>query len=144
MQTSLERYLDSAEGAAKTMAHARLLLKLSRRYEAVAPAGLAHVSRVANFKLGNLVIHADNGAVAAKLRQMSTSLCRLLSKEGVECSVMEVKVQPREIPYQSSISKPEPLSPNAGRILRDTAERLPGASPLRAALDKLLKTSNRD
>ncbi len=126
------------------MAHARLLLKLSRRYEALAPAGLAHVSRVANYKLGKVVIHADNGAVAAKLRQMSTSLCRLLSKEGVECSVMEVKVQPREIPYQSSISKPEPLSENAVALLRNRVESLPQASPLRAALDKLLKTSRRE
>lgn len=141
MQTPLEHYLDSADAAGKVMAHARLLLKLSRRYEAVAPAGLARVSRVANYKLGKLVIHADNGAVAAKLRQMSTSLCSLLSKAGVECNLVEVKVQPREIPYQSSASKPEPLSRKASATLRDIAERLPAASPLRVALDKLVKTS---
>jgi hypothetical protein len=141
MQSQLEHYLDSADGASRILAHGRLLLKLSRRYEAVAPAGLAHVSRVANFKLGKLVIHADNGAVAAKLRQMGTSLCRLLSTEGVECRVVEIKVQPREIPYRSSPSKPNPLSANAGSTLRRTAENLPEGSPLRAALDKLLKTS---
>lgn len=138
MQASLEHYLDTADGAAKVMAHARLLLKLSRRYEAFAPAGLAHVSRVANFKSGKVVIHADHGAIAAKLRQMSQSLCQLLSFEGLECSVVEIKVQPRQFPYQSSASPVKPLSAKTGSTLRNTAASLPEDSSLRLALEKLL------
>lgn len=139
MHASLEQYLDSADGAANVMAHARLLLKLGRKYETIVPAGLRHLSRVANYKSGKIIIHADNGTVATKLRQMSTSLCQRLSQLGVECSVMEIKVQPREIPYQSNPSTTKPISAKAGATLNDRAREMPADSPLRAALQHLLE-----
>lgn len=138
MQASLTTFLESADGAANVMAHARLLLRLSRRFEAVAPAGLARAARVANYKSGKIVIHADNGAVATKIRQMSQRLCDELSKGGAECSLMEVKVQPRKNPYQTRTSTPEPLSGKAFGVLQATAENLP-EGPLRKALTTLLQ-----
>ena len=74
MYNGPEHYLDKDAAAGRVMAHARLLLKLSRRFEAVAPAGLRHSAHVANYKLGTVIIHADNGAVAAKIRQLSQRL----------------------------------------------------------------------
>ena len=124
------------------MAHARLLLKLSRRFEAVAPAGLRHSAHVANYKLGTIIIHADNGAVAAKIRQLSQRLSNELSKGGAECSGIEVKVQPRQIPSQSTSSTQKPLSDKAIGMLRSTTENLP-KGPLREALDKLLERAAR-
>ena len=124
------------------MAHARLLLKLSRRFEAVAPAGLRHSAHVANYKLGTIIIHADNGAVAAKIRQLSQRLSNELSKGGAECSGIEVKVQPRQIPSQSTSSTQKPLSDKAIGILRSTTENLP-KGPLREALDRLLERAAR-
>jgi len=144
MHVSLEHYLNTTDGAAGVMAHARLLLKLSRRYEAVAPAGLGHVSRVANYKSGKVVIHADNSAIAAKLRQMSQRLCQLLSYEGLQCSLVEIKVQPRQIPYQSSASQKKPLSAKASASLKSTTMALPAASPLRTALEELLARAEID
>ena len=141
MHGSLLQYLDTEKGAAKVLAHAELLLGLSRRYESIVPAGLGHVSRVANYKSGKIVIHADNGAVAAKLRQMSLSLCAQLSAKGLECNVMEIKVQHREIPFQSNPSKPVPLSDTARSTLADRVQNLPADSPLRLALEKLLEKS---
>lgn len=133
-----EYYLDKDAAASRVMAHARLLLKLSRRFAAVAPAGLRHSAHVANYKLGTIIIHADNGAVAAKLRQLSQRLSNELSKGGAECSGIEVKVQPRQIPSQSTSSTVKPLSDKALGILRSTSESLP-EGPLRSALDNLLK-----
>ncbi|MPN38628.1 hypothetical protein SDC9_186152 [bioreactor metagenome] len=124
------------------MAHARLLQKLSRRFEAVAPAGLRHAARVANYKSGTIVIHTDNGAVAAKIRQMSQRLCNELSKGGAECSALEVKVQPRQIPYQSTSSTLKPLSGKAFGLLESTADNLPDG-PLRKALKNLLERAAR-
>jgi hypothetical protein len=124
------------------MAHARLLLKLSRRFEAVAPAGLRHSAHVANYKLGTIIIHADNGAVAAKIRQLSQRLSNELSKGGAECSGIEVKVQPRQIPSQSMASTQKPLSDKAIGMLQSTAENLP-EGPLRNALNNLLKRASR-
>lgn len=133
-----EQYLDSDAAASRVMAHARLLLKLSRRFEAVAPTGLRHSAHVANYKLGTIIIHADNGAVAAKIRQLSQRLSNELSKGGTECSGIEVKVQPRQIPSQTISSTQKPLSATAFCTLQTTAESLPEGA-LRNALDNLLK-----
>lgn len=137
-----EQYLDSDAAASKVMAHARLLLKLSRRFEAIAPAGFRHAAHVANYKSGKLIIHTDNGAVAAKLRQMSQRLCDELSKGGAQCNVIEVKVQPRLIPVQSMSSTQKPLSEKACAMLRSTTDTLP-KGPLRDALDNLLERAAR-
>lgn len=137
MTKGLEHYLNSDAGAGKVLAHARLVLKLSRRFEAVAPAGLRHAARVANYKSGKIVIHADNGAVAAKIRQLGQRLCDELSKGGAQCSGIDVKVQPRQILYQSTSSTQKPLSARTCGILRSTTEKLP-KGPLRDALDRLL------
>jgi len=137
-----EQYLNSDATTSRIMAHARLLQKLSRRFEAVAPAGLRHAARVANYKSGTIVIHTDNGAVAAKIRQMSQRLCNELSKGGAECSALEVKVQPRQIPYQSTSSTLKPLSGKAFGLLESTADNLPDG-PLRKALKNLLERAAR-
>lgn len=137
MYKAPEQYLDSDAAAGRLMAHARLLLKLSRRFEAFAPAGLRYSAHVANFKSGIIVIHTDNGAVASKIRQMSQRLCDELSKGGLECNGMEVKVQPRQIPYQSTSSTQKPLSAKACGVLKTATDSLP-PGPLRQALETLL------
>lgn len=137
MHASLATFLDDPQSAAMVMAHGRLLLKLSRRFEAIAPAGLARAARVANYKSGKIVIHAENGAVATKIRQMSQRLCSELSKGGPECNVMEVKVQPRHFPSQSISSTPKPLSGKACKTIEATASSLPRGR-LRDALEHLL------
>jgi hypothetical protein len=142
MYNGPEHYLDRDAAAGRVMAHARLLLKLSRRFEAVAPAGLRHSAHVANYKLGTIIIHADNGAVAAKIRQLSQRLSNELSKGGVECSGIEVKVQPRQIPSQSMSSTQKPISEKAIGILQSTTEKLP-EGPLRSALDNLMRRAAR-
>ena len=142
MTASLETFLEKSDGAAAVLAHARLLLQLERRFANIVPAGLGSASRVANYKSGKIVIHADNGAVATKIRQMSQRLCGELSKRGVECNVMEVKVQPRQIAYQSTSSTQKPLSARACGAIHATAENLP-AGPLRAALETLLERAAR-
>lgn len=132
-----EHYLNRDAAAGRVMAHARLLLKLSRRFAAVAPSGLRDAARVANFKSGKVVIHADNGAVAAKIRQMGRRLCSDLCQGGLECSEIEVKVQPRENTSQSMTSTLKPLSGQTFDLLRATSGQLP-EGPLRAALETLL------
>lgn len=137
MQNSLENYLEAADGAGKVLAHARLLMKLTRLYEGFAPAHLGHASCVANYKSGVVVIHAESGAVAAKLRQMAPSLADEFCKKGLECSGVQVKVQARETPTQSITSTQKPLSARTGRELSELTGSLPD-SPLRAALQRLL------
>ncbi len=132
-----EHYLNKDAAAGRIMAHARLLIKLTRRFEAVAPGGLRHAAHVANFKSGKIVIHADNGAVAAKIRQMSQRLCVELSKGGPECSELEVKVQPRQLPFQSITSTQKPLTARTFGVLQATTDNLP-SGPLKSALENLI------
>lgn len=139
---SLTTYLDSTEGAARVMAHARLLLRLSRRFASVAPPGLAGAARVANYKSGMVVIHAENGAVAAKIRQLGRRLCSDLSLEGAQCNGIEVKVQPAEKREQSTTSTLKPLSARTFGTLEETAGALPPGG-LQAALKELLARSAR-
>lgn len=138
MRNSIESLLEKSVGTAHLMAHARLLQKLACRYEEIAPAGLGHASCVANYKSGIIVIHADNGAVASKLRQMSLRLSDAFRQSGVQCSGIDIKVQPREIPCQSIASTQKPLSDKSAETLKVTASGLPQGSPLRAALEHLL------
>jgi len=142
MTNTLECYLDTDSGAGRVMAHARLLLDLARRFAAAAPAGLRDVAHIANYKSGKVVIHADNGAVAVKIRQLSQRLCDELSKGGAECNRIEVKVQPRQIPCQSTPSTVKPLSAGACGALRSASANLPDG-PLRQALDALLARAAR-
>ena len=125
------------------MAHARLLQKISRIYRNTVPEHLGAASRVANLKSGTVVIHADNGAVAVKLRQMAPSLTREFSGRGIECTGVTVKVQALDIAQQSHVVTARPLSTGARQGLGNLAESLP-SSPLREAIEQLLARSLRE
>lgn len=138
MYKAPQQYLDADAATGRVMAHARQLMKLASRFDAVAPGVLRHAAHVANYKSGKVVIHADNGAVAAKLRQMNRRLCGELSIEGMECNDIEVKVQPRQTPVRSTTSTLKPISGKTAGLLRSTVNMLPQGA-LRTALDTLLQ-----
>lgn len=142
MNHSIESYLEAADGAGKIMAHARLLVKLARIYQEIAPAHLSQASSLANFKSGIVVVHAVSGAVAAKLRQLGPTLADGFCKRGVECSDVQIKVQARKTIAQSMSSTKKPLTAGASRSLEGLRDSLP-SSPLRAALATLLERSAR-
>jgi hypothetical protein len=139
---SLDAYLNSADGLARLSAHAGRLVKLQRVFEEIAPSFLAASSRVANFKLGKVVIHADSGAVAAKLRQMLPSLIDEFCLKGAEVTEIQVKVQPTHAAMQHKKPGQAPVvgaSAKAG--LDRLAAELPEDSPLKEALGRLVKRS---
>ena len=142
MPNTLEDFLDAADGAGNVLAHARLLLRLANLYQEIAPAHLRQASTIANYKSGIIVIHATNVAVAAKLRQLATTLAEGFSKRGVECSDVQVKVQATEIATQSRGSMPKPLSAQTSRSLEELRDSLP-ESDLRHAVETLIKRSAR-
>ena len=66
---------------------------LQRLYVVCAPPDMARASRVVNNRDGMLVIAADNGAVAAKLRQQAPRLLKNMQKQGGEVTGIRVQVQ---------------------------------------------------
>ena len=142
MQNSLEHYLEATDGAGRLMAHARLLVKLARLYREIAPPHLLQASTLANYKSGSVVIHADSGAVAVKLRQLAPTLANGFSKRGIECNGVQVKVQAPDIATQTPTPRQKPLSASVCHSLEHLRDGLPD-DPLRQAIERLLTKSAR-
>ena len=134
---SLHAYLKSADELAQLSAHAERLLALQRIFERIAPQPLARASQVANYKLGIVVIHAANGAVAAKLRQLEPRLRDEFCKKSLEVTEIRVNVQAWSAPPEPVPAKRAALTPAAIQSLERLCAELP-ESPLKHALDNML------
>lgn len=66
---------------------------LQRLFVACAPPDLTQASRVVEDQGGILVIAADNGAIAAKLKQLAPRLLKNLQKQKAEVTGIRVRVQ---------------------------------------------------
>lgn len=128
-------------GLARLSSHAKRLLVLQRAFESATP--LARQARVANIKLGRIVIHAGSGAVAAKLRQIEPRLTAVFVSKAAEVTGIDVRVQP-----EAGKRPPSSIQPRAGigtrqkQALTSLAESLPADSPLRRALGRLVGRSS--
>ena len=138
---SLQEHLSTAEGTARFAAHAQRLLRLQRLLESVLPPALRAHSRVANLRQGKLVIHAANSAVAAKLRQFGPRFAEAFIKDGAQFTEIDVRVQAKAI-IPTRVKQNPIVAPSIERkqALTLLAESLPEESPLKASLDKLLRT----
>ena len=138
---SLQEHLNSGDSMARLAAHAQRLLQFQRLLEAALPEALRPHARVANFRLGKLLIHAANGAVAAKVRQLGPSLASELSNKDPKVTQIEVRVQARNPSPPRQIHKRPSLPGNKQKQgLTNLIQGLPGESPLKRALERLLVT----
>ncbi|MBC8007510.1 MAG: DUF721 domain-containing protein [Prolixibacteraceae bacterium] len=113
----------------------RQLAELQSALAEVLPDNLATSTCVALVKTGELILFANNGAVAAKLRQMAPRILDAFRAHGHEITGIRVQVQVtiRDNPLpQKQIS----LSSGARRAIESLSERLI-ASPLKTALTRL-------
>jgi hypothetical protein len=125
------------------LAQGERILHVSRLYESVVPAALFRISRVANFKSGIIVIHADHGAAATKLKQLSRHLTDEFVKRGVECTGIEIRVQDAPNQYNELPAKQRPLSEQALAFMQDAAQKLDSDSPLRRQIETLIERAPR-
>ena len=139
----LDAYLNATGGLAHVAAHAGRLIKLQRVFQEIAPPFLANACRVANCKPGKVIIHADSGAVAARLRQMLPSLAGEFLEKGCEVTEIEVKVQPGHAALQHSPPRPaRNVGARAKSDLAALAAALPADSLLRASVERLMQESD--
>lgn len=132
--------LESEAHVARLTAHAGRLLQLQRQLVLALPKQLAGSVRVANFRLGKIVIHAANGAIAVKVRQIVPGLVERYRENGTEVNEIEIKVQPvRPVAPSRATSFTPVIGDKAKRGLADLANRLPEDTPLRRALERLTK-----
>jgi len=138
---TLEDCLNADEAMSRLAAHAGRLLKLQRLFEDAVPAALAQACRIANIKLGVIFIHAENGAVATKLRQISPSLCEDFRTAGVQVTEIRIKVQPLNAALQHTCPpKTAILSDTARASIARLSDALP-EGPLRQSLGRFLTRS---
>lgn len=105
------------------------------------PPDLARLTRVANFRDGELVLLAANAAAAAKLRLLGEPLSAYLSERRWQVNSVALRVQPntprgRPAAAQKSVH----LSTLTLERLRGLHERM-APSPARDALGRLLRNS---
>lgn len=138
---SLQEHLASGDSMARLAAHAQRLLQFQRLLEAALPEALRPHARVANFRLGKLFIHAANGAVAAKIRQFGPRLASDLSNKETKVTQIEVRVQARNpSPAQPPHERPVLPGSKQKQGLTQLAHQLPTDSPLKGALERLLRS----
>lgn len=138
----LDAFLNASDGLSRVATHAGRLVKLQRIFFEIAPPYLAAACRVANFKPGKVVIHADSGAVAARLRQMLPRLIDEFCKKGCEVTEIEVKVQPvHAAPHHEKRLPPRAVGADTKADLAKLAGALPDGSQLKGAVERLVKRS---
>lgn len=130
----LGAFFQSNDALAHLQEHASRLLRLQHAYDEFAPAHLARSSWIANLKAGVVVIHAANGAVAAKLNQLTPRFVDEFLKRGVDLTGIEVRLQVTPFRPAPSVSQPRPITAKARQALARLESNLPADSPLRRIL----------
>jgi len=118
------------------------LLALERLYANCVPETLARASAVANVRDGILLVRADNGAVASKLRQMAPTLLDKIRKTNQEVTQLEVTVQVASEVLRTARNPKPGLSLLSVHQIEALAESLPESS-LKDALGRLTARQRR-
>ena len=137
MSQRINSYLDASQELRQLSHKVAQLLVLQRLYEQIAPSALTRASRVLPLERQTLTISADNGAVAAKLRQLAPALVQSFRDNGHEVTAIQVRVQVALSPATYRLP-PAAISVAGQQRLIALAQKLPD-SPLKNALQRLAK-----
>jgi hypothetical protein len=133
----LKTYLASNTELRQLSSKAEQLTTLQRHFDSIVPPSLKNSSHVLQVNRQAVVIAAANGAVAAKLRQMTDELISLFQARGCEVTGIQIKVQ---VTTQTRVMPSEPRK--LGKPARDALSKLEedlADSPLKTALRRLAK-----
>jgi hypothetical protein len=118
---------------------AKKLTALQQQYKRLVPAALSRASHVERLEGPTLVLAADNGASAAKLRQLAPELVRQFRSGGCEIAAIQVKVQVSVVrPKRAAV--PRKLPARGRAALEALSENLPD-SPLKRSLARFAAKS---
>jgi hypothetical protein len=113
----------------------RRLLALQDILTEVLPDSLASSTTVALSAAEELVLFTDNGAAAAKLKQLAPRILVFFRQQGHEVTAIRVQVQVR-IRHNPLLQKRISLSQAARQAISELSATL-DASPLKSALERL-------
>ena len=140
MANRLDFFLGRSEGAT-LLRDAERSLRIERILRKSLPKAISAYCSAGRLSQGRLVIYADNGAVALKLRQLSTSLPEKLKHDAPEIDSIRISV--RVNPETRLEKKPKQGMGKKGvesfRELSDSLEDSPLKSSIESLLEKLGK-----
>ena len=142
MTQRLNAFLTSSQELSQISGKVRQLRSFQLHYEQIAPPSLLRSSQVLYIQQGVLTLAANNGAVAAKLRQMTPELLGQLQLQGCEVTGIQVKVQVT-LPPNTEPASPSSLSAAGKQHLNNLASTL-SDSPLKRALQRLAQKNKTD
>ncbi|MFH1494065.1 MAG: DUF721 domain-containing protein [Pseudomonadota bacterium] len=134
----LQSYFTSTTGLAALAERIARLTELQRLWEKLAPPPLAQMCKVSGLQDRILVLYANNGAIAAKVRQLAPTVLEKFQKRGLEVTAILVRVQ-------AGFRLPEERPPKTLRLGSAGATRLGQladqleASPLKQAIEAMLE-----
>lgn len=131
----IKTILDDAPELRMLTKRSRQLLHLQRHLREALPASIASRTVVANLASGTLTIAIDNGAAAAKIRQIVPRLLKKLRRQEPELNAIKVLVQVTAN-HKPLHQKRIFLDHTARNALLTLSSRL-GSSPLRSAVLQL-------
>ncbi|CAH1092569.1 DciA family protein [Candidatus Nitrotoga sp. 1052] len=137
MSNRLSSYFNASQELRQLSNKVDQLLALQRHYEQIAPPPLVRASHVMQIDQQALVIAADNGTVAAKLRQLAPGFTQLFQNRGYEITGIQIRVQV-VLPITTRPPRPPSLSAIGRQQLVDFTVKLQD-SPLKTALQRLAK-----
>ena len=111
---------------------------LQQIFSEAVPTELSKFSRVSSVRAGTVIVVADNGAIAAKLRQVAPRVLDRLRQRGFELRSIRVEVQVARALRQAPGNPPKRLSRKALSAI-DEALAATQESPLRTALERLAR-----
>jgi hypothetical protein len=131
----LNSFFSSNQELRQISGKVRQLRVFQSHYEQITPPSLLRSSHVAQIEGNILILAANNGAVAAKLRQLTPELIRQLELQGCEVTAIQVRVQVT-LPPNTVVPHPASLSTKGKEQLSNLAATL-SESPLKSALERL-------
>jgi Dna[CI] antecedent, DciA len=112
--------------------------QLQRIYVEAVPAALSRTSRVGWARAGVVSVIANNGAVAAKLRQLQPRILAGFKRHGLEFNSMRIEVQVDAARVEPGGRAPKLLTRKAMAAIEEALQSVP-QSPLRDALRRLAR-----
>ncbi|MDD4912721.1 MAG: DciA family protein [Sideroxydans sp.] len=113
------------------------LAVLELHYQKIAPASLLRSSHIMHIQGQTLTIAADNGAVAAKLRQISEELISSFTTRGCEVTGIQIRVQV-QVPTLQAKQVHRIVGEKGKQELESLTQNM-ADSPLKAALQRLAR-----
>ncbi|MCC4117898.1 DciA family protein [Aromatoleum toluclasticum] len=144
MTQLIQRFLGTGDALARLKDHAARLVRLQNLLQQHLPPALASACSVANLKGDTLVLLANGGAAAARLKQIAPSLIQQFGAVGLPIKTVQVKVKVLETHEERRPPPQRTISEDGSRSIADFSATLPADSPLRESLERLVRRSRRD